>query len=137
MIVTANRWRVERRLYISLGLLMILLSAAGFGPSIVEQSKRNSPATALVAAHGIVLGAWILLFLTQATLVATKRTAVHRRLGLLGLPLAAAAIVLGYFVLIGIARRGYDLSGDVIRPFLEPACVCVTRWNSCFRCPNS
>jgi hypothetical protein len=99
----------------SMGLFMILLIAAGFGPSIAGQSSRNSPATALVIAHGIVLLAWMLLFLTQAALVATGRTDVHRRLGVLGFALATAVIILGYFAVLGFARRRYDLGGDIIR----------------------
>jgi hypothetical protein len=68
-----------------------------------------------VAAHGIVAGAWLLLFLAQATLVATRRTAVHRRLGIIGPVLAGVLIVVGYFATVEFGRRGHDLSGDVIR----------------------
>jgi hypothetical protein len=98
-----------------MGLFMILLIASGFGPSIAGPSNRNSPATALVIAHGIVLLAWVLLFLTQAALVATGRTVVHRRLGLLGFVLATVVIILAYLAVLGFARRSYDLSGDIIR----------------------
>lgn len=66
-------------------------------------------------AHGVAVCAWLLLFLTQAVLVATGRTAVHRRLGILGPGLAVLMIVLGYLVLLDFGRRGYDFSGDVIR----------------------
>ena len=70
---TGSRRRVERCFYISAGLFMILVSVAGFGPSIIDQSRRNAPPTPLVIAHGIVASAWLLLFLAQATLVATGR----------------------------------------------------------------
>ena len=112
---TGSPKRVERWFYISIALFMILLSVVAFGPSIIDQSKRNAPSTPLVTAHGIVVGAWLLLFLTQATLVATRRIAVHRRLGIVAPVLAVVMIVLGYVVLIEFGRRSYDLSGDVIR----------------------
>jgi hypothetical protein len=115
MRVTDSPPPVERRFYIGIGLFMVLLIAAAFGPSLAGQSNRNSPATALVIAHGIVLLAWTLLYLTQAAFVATGRTAVHRRLGALGFVLATAVIVLGYFAVVGFARRHYDLGGDIIR----------------------
>jgi hypothetical protein len=73
--------RMESSFYIGAALFMILLSVVGFGPSIVDQSRRTAPSTLLVMAHGFAVGAWLLLFLTQAILVATRRTAVHRRLG--------------------------------------------------------
>jgi len=106
---------MESSFYISAALFMILFSVVGFGPSIIDQSRRTAPSTLLVLAHGFAVGAWLLLFLTQAILVATRRTAVHRRLGTVGPVLALLMIVLGFLVLIHFARRGYDFSGDVIR----------------------
>jgi hypothetical protein len=112
---TRSRRRVERWFYISAALFMILLSVVGFGPSIVDQPRRNAPSTPLVTAHGIAAGAWLLLFLAQVTLVATRRAAVHRRLGTVGPLVAVVLIVVGYLATIEFGRRGYDLSGDVIR----------------------
>src|SRR5262245_24606123 len=67
-----SRRRVERWFYIGVGLFLILLSIVGFGPSIIDQSRRNGPSLLLAMAHGLVAGGWFLLFLTQATLAATK-----------------------------------------------------------------
>jgi hypothetical protein len=117
---TGSRRRVERWFYISAGLFMILVSVAGFGPSIIDQSRRNAPPTPLVIAHGIVASAWLLLFLAQATLVATGRVAVHRRLGRVGPVLAVVMIVLVFLTTVEMGRRGYDLSLDVTRMFPPP-----------------
>jgi hypothetical protein len=117
---TRNRSRVRGWFYISAALFTILLSIAGFGPSIIDQSRRNAPPTPMVIAHGIVAGAWFLLFLVQATLVATRRVAVHRRLGMIGPVLAVVLIVLGVQTTIETTRRGYDPSGDVTRTFVTP-----------------
>jgi hypothetical protein len=107
--------RKESLFYIGAAMFVILLSMIGFGPSIINQSRRNAPSTLLVMAHGMAVGGWLLLFLTQVILVASGRTAVHRRLGVVGPALAVLMIVLGYIVLIDFGRRGYDFSGDVIR----------------------
>ena len=40
-------------------LFVILLSFVGFGPSIIDQSRRNGSSTLLVTAHGVVAGAWL------------------------------------------------------------------------------
>jgi hypothetical protein len=109
------RHRVDRWFYISVALLMILFNGVAFGPSIVNSSGRLGPLTPVVAAHGIVSFAFLLLFLTQVTLVAVGRTAVHRRLGIVGPMLAFVMIVLGHVMSIELARRGYDLSGDLQR----------------------
>ena len=117
---TRSRWRVKRWFYVSVGLFMILLSFAAFGPSIIDQSRRNAPPTVLVIAHGIVASAWFLLFLTQASFVATRRVAAHRRLGVVGPVLAVMMIVLGFLTIIEGGRRGYDLSGDLTRALVVP-----------------
>jgi hypothetical protein len=112
---TANQPRVDRWFFIGVGLLMIVLNFTAFGPSIIDPSGRRMPLpfTPLVAAHVAVSAAFLFVFLAQATLVATGRTDVHRRLGIFGALLAAAVVVLGYFSLVGEARRGFDLSGDL------------------------
>jgi len=121
-VVTARSRRVDRWFYISMALLMILFSVVAFGPSIIDPSTRNLPLplTPLVLAHAIVSAAWLVLFLAQATLVATGRVALHRRVGVFGAVLTAAFLVVGYVTLIAEARRGFDLSGDLVRPAPSP-----------------
>jgi uncharacterized membrane protein YozB (DUF420 family) len=120
-----RRPRVDRWFYISVAVLMILFNVAAFAPSIVNPSSRRVPLplTPLVAVHAIVAAGWLLLFLAQATLVATGRTDVHRRLGVAGSVLAAAFVVVGCLTTIDEARRGFDLSGDLRRlapPDVQP-----------------
>jgi hypothetical protein len=82
---------------------------------LIDQSRRVAPPTWLVTAHGALAGAWLLFFLFQTTLVATRRTAIHRRLGVAGPLIAFAMIAVGSMTVIDLARRGYDLSGDIAR----------------------
>ncbi len=48
------------------------------------------PLPALFYVHGLLFSAWVVLFLVQARLVAARNVALHRRLGVLGVLLAAA-----------------------------------------------
>jgi hypothetical protein len=48
----------------------------------------------------------VLLFIAQTALVASRRVAVHRRLGVAGAVLAAAMVVAGTFAAIAAAARG-------------------------------
>ena len=118
---TGRSHRVDRWFYISVALLLILLNVVAFGPSIIDPPSRNVPLplTPLATTHAIVSAAWLLLFLVQATLVATGRTAVHHRVGIVGVVLTALFVVVGYFTIIEQARRGFDLSGDGARLSLE------------------
>ena len=116
-VATGRQQRVDRWFYIKVALLMILLNVVAFGPSIVNPSGRRVPLpfSPLVNAHAIVSVAWLLLFLMQATLIATRHIAIHRRFGMIGAALAVVFVVLGYFSVVEQARRGFDLSGDISR----------------------
>lgn len=116
-VVTGRPHGVGRWFYISVALMMLVLNVVAFGPSFVDTSRRNVPLplTPLVTAHAIVSVLWLLMFLTQTTLVATARTAVHRRLGIFGAVLTGAFVVVGCVAVIAQARRGFDLSGDIGR----------------------
>jgi uncharacterized membrane protein YozB (DUF420 family) len=114
---TDRRRQVDRRFYIGVAVFMIAFNAVAFGPSILSPSTRKVPLplTPLVTAHAVVSAAWLFLFLAQAALVATGRTAVHRRVGVAGAVLTAVFLVLGWFTTLGQARRGFDLSGAISR----------------------
>ena len=107
----ADRW-----FYVTVTLFVILINVAGFSPSLVNPSARTVPLplTSLDLAHSLVSVAWLLVFLAQVTLVPAGRLTVHRRLGVFGVLLSAAFITVTWFMLVEGARRGFDLSGDLV-----------------------
>jgi len=115
---------VERWTFVGSAVAMIAVSVAGFTPSLAHPASRRAPMSLLAAAHGLVFFAWQILFLAQTLLIATQRTAVHRRLGLAGAVLYFAMIPLGLETTIAMGRRGFDLSGDLkILPYPSPGFV--------------
>ena len=100
-------------LFLTMGVVSIVIVVAAFVPSIVQPRGRLGPLTPLLVAHGLAFFAWLLLFVVQATLVATGRTGLHRRLGLAAAALALPLLPLGYATAIAMGRRGFDLSGDL------------------------
>lgn len=74
----AGRW-----FYVSVTLFVILLNVVAFSPSMIDVSTRTVPfpLTSIDLAHSLVSMTWLLVFLTQVTLVAAGRPAVHRKLG--------------------------------------------------------
>jgi hypothetical protein len=115
-----NHTRTPGRFYVGAGAFVILLNIGGFLPSFVDQSKRLGEPTWIVLMHGALAGAWLLLFLVQAALVATRRTAVHRRIGAAGPFIALSMIAIGCLMVVEMARRGFDLSGDIARVLTPP-----------------
>jgi hypothetical protein len=72
---------------------------------------RHDPnLTPLVHMHGLVMSAWIALFLTQTFLIAKRRIELHRRLGLAGAAIATLVLAAGIPTLIrGAARQSHDV----------------------------
>lgn len=104
---------VDRYFFTVIAASMIVVSFAGFMPSIANPAGRRAPLSLLAAAHGIAFLAWLVLFLMQSRLVASGRIATHRRLGITGIFLLLLMIPLGYWSTISMVRRGFDLSGDL------------------------
>jgi hypothetical protein len=117
--------RTGGRFYIAMGFVAIATALAGFAPAIVDASSRRAPLSWAVVVHGFVFSAWLALFLTQALLVYNRRIPPHRVLGVLGVGLAVAMLVSGYHTTLEMARRGYDLSGDLIGESGDPLMVMV------------
>jgi acetyl esterase/lipase len=101
-------------------IFVILLHVVGFTPSAVEPAVRNGPPSATVLAHLFLGAAWLLLFMAQTVLVATRRTATHRRLGAVAPFLTLAMVILVVATVTDEARRGYDFSGDISRGAFAP-----------------
>src|SRR5271169_1344183 len=104
---------VERWFFTGMAIAMLATSTAGFMPSLVHTAARRAPLSPLAAAHGIVFFAWLLLFLVQSRLVATRHVALHRRLGLTAVFLLALMVPLAYTTTAAMVRRSFDLSGDL------------------------
>jgi uncharacterized membrane protein YozB (DUF420 family) len=116
--------RVQRQsegwFYVIMAIIAIAITIAGFGPTAVTTTSRRAPLTWALFAHGAIFGAWLLLFLTQTILVTKRKISVHRRLGYVGALLAVLMVLTGYITAIAMARRGYDLSGDLIQSNGDP-----------------
>ncbi len=100
---TAGRPRViltvrrrERLFYLGMAVAILITVFAGFSRSYFLKARFGAPPLPLLLhLHGLVFTSWILLFLAQTTLVAARRTDIHRRLGVFGGVLAALLLILG------------------------------------------
>ena len=106
-----GRW-LGRWYFTAIALVMIVVAVAGFAPSIIDPSRRLAPLTPLVAAHGILVFCWLLLFLFQTMLIGSRQIGFHRRIGVVAVVLLTLLVPLSYVVTVHMVRRGFDLSGD-------------------------
>jgi hypothetical protein len=111
--------RRDRRFYTGMSLLIAAIVFAGFSRTFYLSPWLHGPALSpLRIVHGAAFSAWILLFVTQTTLVAAGRTDIHRRLGIAGVVLAVGMVVLGTVLAISNAREGRAPPGIPPRVFL-------------------
>ena len=98
----------DHRLYIWAAVFVPIIVLAGFARSYYLKGLFGTPALPglLVHMHGIVMTSWVVLFVTQVWLVASRRIKVHQRLGVLGAILAAVVVVVGIATGIAGAKRG-------------------------------
>lgn len=105
-------WSHDRRFFTGIASVALLTVFAGFARTYYLKTYTGTPALSpLVHLHGIVFSAWIVLFVVQTSLVAVRRTDVHRRLGVAGGALAVLMIVVGLMTAVAAARRGFNAPG--------------------------
>ncbi|MGQ0763649.1 MAG: hypothetical protein ACT4OT_16775 [Acidobacteriota bacterium] len=100
-----DKRRAERIFYTAMSVAILITVFAGFSRTFfLRPYFQTQPLLPLLIAHGIIFSAWIVLFLTQTTLVAARRTRIHMRLGILGGVLASVMIVIGVYTSIVRAK---------------------------------
>ncbi len=101
--------RRGRLFFVAAGFAMLLVAFLGFAPTFYLRGRvPGANLFALppsVVVHGVVMTAWYLLLVAQASLVAAGRADLHRRLGVGGVALAVAVVLTGVQVLLNVVPR--------------------------------
>jgi hypothetical protein len=88
--------RRERRFFTGIAIAMAVVCFVGFAPSYYLKTQFGTPALKpLVHMHGLAFTMWMLLLIVQSALIANGRVRLHRQLGIGGVVLAVAMVVLG------------------------------------------
>lgn len=98
----------DHRLYTWFAIFMPLIVLIGFAQTYYLKGILNGPAlpSLLVHLHGAVMTSWVVLFVVQVWLVASRRTKVHQRLGTIGALLALLVLIVGVMTALYAAARG-------------------------------
>jgi hypothetical protein len=96
---------VDRWIYVASAGLFLLTAIIGFAPrsaAILTGELANPPL--VVHIHAALMVSWLVLLLTQTTLVATDRVKLHRTMGLVSLALAPCVVAV--MIAVSIWRFG-------------------------------
>ncbi|HEY4342147.1 MAG TPA: hypothetical protein VGM97_19540 [Steroidobacteraceae bacterium] len=115
-VITSRR---RSRFFMLTSVLMLLIVLLGFSPTFYLRNFFPArPIPPYLYLHGLVMTAWYVLFIGQASLIGFNRQDLHRRLGIAGLVLAVAVAVVGLFVNMHLRSR-VQASGIAMTPPLE------------------
>ena len=105
-----SRLSRDSRLFLPAAIGIGIGVVLGFGPTYFYRPfvTPKDSLTLLVHLHGALMSAWIALFATQVILVATGRTALHRRLGRVGIVLLFLIALVALPMIIVAAKLGGD-----------------------------
>lgn len=122
MAVTAiiERRQSERRFFFLVAVLFPLIVLAGFGRTYYLKGLFDSPpvASTLVHLHGLLMTAWIVLFITQVWLISSRRVKLHQQLGIGGALLGVLMIPVGLVTAVAAAKYGSASTPPGIPPLV-------------------
>lgn len=88
--------RFDHLFFSSMALLLLATVFLGFAHSYYLAGVFRAPLPAfIIHLHGAAFSCWILLLVTQTSLVSAGRVDIHRRLGIAGFLLACLMVILG------------------------------------------
>jgi hypothetical protein len=108
---SGRRPRAEGNFYLGVALVVALVVAVGFGRTLnARLIHPSTPRPWILYFHVVLFTAWVLLFITQAALVRTRRMAWHRRVGIAGIVLGVLMPVVGIATALEMTRLHRALS---------------------------
>lgn len=112
----------QSRFFLGMAIAAAAVVFAGFAPTYyfrpIGHAFRypsgqvvSSSLPLLIHVHALVSTAWLLLLITQTSLVAADRVGTHRKLGVAGAGIGIALVVLGVLTALRGARDGWNPGG--------------------------
>ena len=97
---TPRAGTIDRWIYVFTAATFIVITLTGFIPdSLMKiaavQAGERPPFPLILHMHAVLMGTFLMLLLTQTTLMATGRGALHQRLGIAAFAVAGALLVVG------------------------------------------
>jgi hypothetical protein len=104
--------RYDNRFVSFMVALLLATVLYGFARSYFLAGVFRAPLpNTLIHIHGAVFTCWMLLLITQTSLISTGRVDIHRKLGLAGFGLACLMIILGVLAATDALARNFVPSG--------------------------
>lgn len=101
---------LPRLFFTWMAVVCLLVAFLGFLPTywlpVTQGSYRAPP---IFHIHGLLFSFWTVFYVAQSALASTGRIVRHRAVGLIGISLATAMVVIGFVAAIASLRHSVDL----------------------------
>lgn len=126
---TPRAHSIDRWIFVAMAAWFIVIVLTGFIPDALGKvaavkAGQRPPFPPVLHVHAVLMGSFLLLLLAQTTLVAKGRTDLHRRLGMVGMVLATALVVVGFILAPTMYHQvwnGAHFGPPPVRAALTPA----------------
>ena len=109
----------DRLFYPGVARAAAVVVFVGFAQTFFRRARAQStPLPVYLRVHGFLFTTWIAFFIAQTSLVAARRTDLHRRLGWAGAVLAFVMVIVGTNAGITAMRGHFPDQGDAALSFL-------------------
>lgn len=100
--------RYDRRLFAAAAVFFPLAVLIGFSRTYYLKAAFGGPPlpSLLVHVHGLLMTVWVGFFVSQVFLIRTKNHKTHMNMGMIGIALAIAMVVVGFFTGAAAAKHG-------------------------------
>jgi hypothetical protein len=100
---TPRAHAIDRWIFVAMAAWFIFIVLVGFIPDAIGkveavQAGRRPPFPLVLHMHAVAMGSFLVLLLAQTWLMATGRRGLHMQLGIAGMVLAAALVVVGFIL---------------------------------------
>lgn len=110
---TPRAHALDRWIFVVMAAWFIILALVGFIPDSLMKIEMvrlgvRPPFPLVLHMHAVLMGAFLLFLLSQTWLVATGRSALHRRVGPIGALLAIALVIVGFILAPTMYHQVHD-----------------------------
>jgi FtsH-binding integral membrane protein len=110
--IIARTRKSDRIFFSGMAILILLTTVVGFARTyfLAGMVRAHLPSP-IIHVHGVIFSLWVLLLITQTSLVAAQRTDIHRKLGLVGFGLACLIPIFGVLAATNSLSRNFAPPG--------------------------
>jgi hypothetical protein len=95
--------------YLWISVALVIVVALGFLPTINPKLLHPAlPLPSILYIHAAVFSLWVLLFITQSTLIAQRKVLLHRRLGKFAAILGGSIPIVGVMTAVAMTQFNLD-----------------------------